>query len=338
VTLDLSASSVIDASSGVILLALGVVIAWLGRRTPLGLPLAGTAAFFGLDFITTNIWRQDDGQPYGFFLNLASLIALPSFAVALSWRLSRGFDRDLARWHKAILGLGVLVLAIFDLVGAPSVNADVAAFGYPPTHAWAELWLLIGIGRPIGLGIIVATAALASQQASRRGDDPRVFSVVALGFGSYLMWSSSPAVLVAYAAPGLMWASIALSTATAAASLSWLLAIRPPRGAWARNTALALLAVGLMGMIWSIAVGALSGALGGGNDYGGPGIIRTIGAIFLALAVFRHGLLGTRLPRIIEARGLSAATALVTLFVVAQVAQNFFAAQYGLLLGGVIAG
>jgi hypothetical protein len=68
------------------------------------------------------------------------------------------------------------------------------------------------------------------------------------------------------------------------------------------------------------------------------GVNRTIAAVVLALTIFRYDILSTPLPASTLRRGALASVALATLFVVAQVAQNFFAAQYGLLLGGVIAG
>jgi hypothetical protein len=74
------------------------------------------------------------------------------------------------------------------------------------------------------------------------------------------------------------------------------------------------------------------------NFFGAYGIIRTVGVACLAYGVLRHDLLGVPLPRLAAQRGVATTVALASLFIVAQVAQNFFAAQYGLLMGGVVAG
>jgi hypothetical protein len=67
-------------------------------------------------------------------------------------------------------------------------------------------------------------------------------------------------------------------------------------------------------------------------------VIRTLGALALAIAILRYDLLDVPLPRVALRSGPLAAATLALVFIVAQVAQNFFAAQYGLLLGGIIAG
>ena len=82
----------------------------------------------------------------------------------------------------------------------------------------------------------------------------------------------------------------------------------------------------------------LAQEVAGANDYGVFGILRTIGVIFLVVAVVKDNLLGIPLPRLVVKRGVLAGAALAILFIVAQVAQNVFSAQYGLLGGGVIAG
>jgi hypothetical protein len=75
------------------------------------------------------------------------------------------------------------------------------------------------------------------------------------------------------------------------------------------------------------------------NDaWGVFGMIRILAWTVLVYAILRADLLGVRLPRIAVSRGAVAAAALATLFIVAQVAQNFLSSEYGLLTGGIIAG
>lgn len=74
------------------------------------------------------------------------------------------------------------------------------------------------------------------------------------------------------------------------------------------------------------------------DAYGMLGVARLIGWTLLIYSILRQDLLGVPLPHIAMSRGVVAASSLAVLFIVAQVAQNFFAAQYGLLMGGVVAG
>lgn len=100
-----------------------------------------------------------------------------------------------------------------------------------------------------------------------------------------------------------------------------------------RNVALAIAAAALAGAAVTAAVGSDRT-----REFGVPGALQTVAWAVLAFAVLRRGLLGRDLPRIVVARGPLAAGALAALFVVAQVAQNFFSAEYGLLTGGIVAG
>lgn len=66
------------------------------------------------------------------------------------------------------------------------------------------------------------------------------------------------------------------------------------------------------------------------------GVVRTAAWAALVYGILRHDLLeiGIR-PRTVD-RGVLAAGALAALFVVAQIAQNFLSAKYGLLMGGIV--
>jgi hypothetical protein len=74
------------------------------------------------------------------------------------------------------------------------------------------------------------------------------------------------------------------------------------------------------------------------TDFGLFGFARFGGLVAFAYAVFRNDLARADLPHFAIHRGPIAIVFTAILFMVAQVAQNFFAAQYGLALGGVVAG
>jgi hypothetical protein len=122
-----------------------------------------------------------------------------------------------------------------------------------------------------------------------------------------------------------------------AAPLALLLVVAPRSGpgeaALGKRLFLVLAATTLVGL----ATGVVNLELGV-SDSPIYGITRAVGAVLLVLAVIRGDVLQVPLPRIAVRRGAIATGALALLFIVAQVAQNFFSAEYGLLMGGVLAG
>jgi hypothetical protein len=90
--------------------------------------------------------------------------------------------------------------------------------------------------------------------------------------------------------------------------------------------------------LFSILAGQAEVLVFGNSETGLVGIARIVSALLIGV-----GLLAGALDERVEAsvrfrRSTAAAGALALLFVVAQVAQNFFSAEYGLLSGGIIAG
>ncbi|MHB1260951.1 MAG: hypothetical protein ACYC2H_04465 [Thermoplasmatota archaeon] len=72
------------------------------------------------------------------------------------------------------------------------------------------------------------------------------------------------------------------------------------------------------------------------RDYGFGGIVSLLGLGAVGYAIFRLDLLGVPVPR--PRAGVLASIALATLFITAQVAQNFLSDELGLLTGGIVAG
>jgi hypothetical protein len=101
---------------------------------------------------------------------------------------------------------------------------------------------------------------------------------------------------------------------------------------------LALVVAGLGVASYAYLLVPVGDAVNPSDPYGVFGIVRIVGWLTLVYAIVRLDFLGVKLPHIAVSRGFVAAGALATLFIVAQVAQNFFSAEYGLLSGGIIAG
>jgi hypothetical protein len=128
--------------------------------------------------------------------------------------------------------------------------------------------------------------------------------------------------------PGITAISIVLlTTAPALVTIVALFRARTKQGRAAPVLGAFLIATGLTAL--------LVRSLGNG-DYDVRGPARIVAFGFLVAAGLRLGWLGDISPR---SRGAFVATiALPALLVVAQVAQNFLSAQYGLLMGGIVAG
>ncbi|MHB8606632.1 MAG: hypothetical protein ACYDCK_15420 [Thermoplasmatota archaeon] len=195
---------------------------------------------------------------------------------------------------------------------------------------------LLGLALAVGLYAAVALGPQAGEVAATRRA-----AVLALGLG---LWAAffGFGVIFLEATLGLSasWAQVEnlLIVAPFAGAIAlWMLALFGPAARTTRAVVLALLAAMLAGFLVT-PIASARGLPFASTDFGLAGVARAIGAVVLARSIFRDDLLGVPLPRIASARGTIAAASLASLFIVAQVAQNFFAAEYGLILGGVVAG
>jgi hypothetical protein len=104
--------------------------------------------------------------------------------------------------------------------------------------------------------------------------------------------------------------------------------VGPWKGWWPVSVLLAGLAVAVVEMLLVAGDAPSDGGFGG--------VVALIGVAGVAYAVFRLDLLGVPVPR--PRAGVLASIALATLFITAQVAQNFLSDELGLLTGGIVAG
>jgi len=103
----------------------------------------------------------------------------------------------------------------------------------------------------------------------------------------------------------------------------------------------------LAAIVWSLLSAATAhGLLSGPQDRcldaitaeGDRFIVRTLGALLVIFALTTGALDNGTRPAGTVRRSTLAAGALALLFIVAQIAQNFFSAEFGLVTGGVVAG
>lgn len=316
--LDLSAASLIRAGSGVVYVAVGLLTLAVARASPAGRALGVFAILWGLGFAIVNPLATDPALlPWGITIQGALFFcaagALLTFHAHAPWRAS------LARRHEVAAFTIAFALGVAHEIATSSpAYLDAAQTGGYDTPFAAQAALF---GRNT-LATTMGGVALAAAFATRRGEAARhatargLLVVGLLGYWAY----QYPALLFLPTEIALRgWALLVLLTAV---TIVWI-----GRSHWA---ALSLPALGLLGMI--------EASLGGDLFQGGVGIARIVCALLLAWAILRGDLLdvgqGARGPR----RGAMATGGLATLFIVAQVAQQFLSAQYGLLMGGIVAG
>lgn len=325
----LSLGDVVNAASGVLFLLTGaLIVALAGGRQEVRV-LGVTLAIWGL---STPVRYLSSASLSVLALDSALSVALLASALVVAWRYPTPAPRrDSIRLGAALAAcIGWFMIAVSPSLRGPQV---VAGWGKLPD-------LLVGVGAPpLATALSLATVAFLSAAFALRAltsppDAPRLARLT-LVFGLYGAYNAAriPVWLIQDfgQAGGVVWFHLSLYLLPVAL---WLVATRRQGHArLARNTALAVAAAALLGA-------ALTAALTSDAVYqlGVPGALRTVSWAILALAILRHGLLGRALPRLAVSRGPAAAAALAALLIVAQVAQEFFAAQYGLVMGGIVAG
>lgn len=322
-------STLVRGASGVLFVLLGSACLVLARRPSADRVLAwGLASFalgFGLAFVLVNVSALTDGR-HIVPLTRAAPAAWTLAAVGISivaWRAIRGSGRA-GPW---LVGVGLLY---FVAAAAPLVLEfpRYAATAQVPPEALAPAYasqLLLRFITGTALAAAYAYALAAARSSAMAG--PLLMS---LGLGIY------PAAVHGFVLNTSIFATAAIPQVVntpLVLGLSLLLLVLAERGMGrpAVGAAVVLCAVTLGGMV----EGALEPE--GLRRYA-LGLVRSVAVALLALAVFRHDVLRARLGLRAADRASRATLGLATLLVVAQVAQNYFSATYGLLLGGVIAG
>jgi hypothetical protein len=325
--LDLSLSAIVNASGSFLFLLAGIAIAVLARGSRRGLLLGGIAAFFGVAFVAENLLTFDGDDALKIWVYVATTLPASALAAILSAdlvaKLPRGTRLGLAGVALLVALDGVLSVAA-NAHAQPDVGRQWFAGGSFAIRA-SFLFLAVAIGARLRL----------APGESKLG---AAWALVALSFGTWAVFNYEAGwsfhATRSHEPVRLVWQ---LSYTAPLALLGVLLT--PGRGEvrarrWLLGGLLAAAGAGLVIGVFTIDPTIDPTA----KDWGANGIVRMIGVVLLLHAVLRDGVLEVPLPQLVVGRGAVAATALAVLFIVAQIAQNFLAAQYGLLMGGIVAG
>lgn len=304
--LDLAPDALIRAGSGVLFVLLSFFVLATSRWR-VGHLLLGTVFLgFGSYFLLANVARGAPWWPVAYF-------AAPGLAATFVFP-TRARGREAAATAGA-LALGVVLSAV--LVGFPFAG-DVA----PLTN-----------GNTISRAVaIMAFLAWTARATSATSEERVKHAALALALGPYAAWHAGNAI-VDVAIGETLPAYLLVTAGVAASALVWI-------ATEARHADRIGLRVGLLILALMVG-GAFKDVLyrtPGIDTTGTIGLARIAGWAIIVWAILRHDLLDIGLRGVAIRRGTIGAASLAALFVVAQVAQSFFSAQYGLIMGGVVAG
>jgi hypothetical protein len=329
-------SSVVNAAGGFLFLLAGVLSLLLAGRHRRGRSIGAFATAFGATYVFQNlILARGD---------LASVLLAVCFGATtliqawLVWELSRALPVT-AKRRVALVALAAGVLWAASLALAflrPDLISGMAS--RPTSTIFAGMMLQ---AQQLAMIPVIAAAGYGMRHApDADGEAALACFVLAIGpIGMFLILGpNSPGLGADYLVfgPARFWiglAFLAWSVLYIGAAATTRFRQAGARTGLARWTFAILMAAGLVGPIARLIM-----APSFTSDGGSYGIIRTVGVVFLALGVLRYDLLGARLRGLAAKGGLVATVALCVLFIVAQVLQNFLSTEYGLLLGGVLAG
>lgn len=320
----LDAGLVIRLGSGILYAALGSFVLWVGRgRWP--------AQLFGAHILLAAAYVIVFNLIRGESVLVATLGALPFALTGLLAALVLPTKPTRREWGP--IGAGVAIGALAVSVRLFDRPSDIFEYG-GETGATSVILTFLSLIVFIGVygGFLVASLRLA---ATPRVGRERLLQAAGLAIPTGL-WHMPGLTTIAAPDP---FAPVSLGVTllvAGTASLAWLVAATRGGGGLATAISWSFLAAPLAAYL-VLANDGISASTG--NDRVGlTGIFRILGFVAAAAAILKADLLKVGLPRLAERRGSLAAGALATLFVVAQVAQNYFSAEYGLLLGGVVAG
>ncbi|MBI4392388.1 MAG: hypothetical protein HY556_01135 [Euryarchaeota archaeon] len=320
-----TASAWINAGSGIVLLALGVMALVLGRGRPSSLFFGSYATLFGVSFFLRNLTSDDDSLDE---VLLVAARAILLIAGCMLIALVVTFPKRMAQQdHRKLIRPALLSVAF---VGAYLVIV------WPRLARPADQFSQVGLAVFYGL-LWCAILILAGRYSTAvaRGDDSA--------------WSQAAMLSVALLIfPGLVTGNVAVDAGNLtpwppmlAMSLivgsAWLSATRNaprPAARLARNVSLFAFALPLAGMLVTA-----SSPPGSVLDDGFNGVARILGAAVAAYAILRHQLLGLDLKVKWTIKQSTIAAAFIgVFFVVSETAQVVFAESLGTYIGIAAAG
>ncbi len=331
--LDFSTTALVNAGGALLFCLVGIGILAMARRRRLAVRLGAFASCFGLAYVIENLVDYEH-DPVSAALVLVPATAATALLVGLTIELVR--DVPPAR-QRALLGLAggltVAIAAAAAVFVVRQVEDPGLVVGVDGARQSLALFPLTWFVAPLLL-LPLAASGVAAKAANPSWSSGRLLVGLAVGlFGVYInmVSATSKSLDPGWQGDLLDAASLLLGVMVAATAI-FVLRGGPRASPAARWAFAAVVTFGLLGCLQQALVDTEW------DEFGAYGVIRTVGAVLLVVAVVKHDVLGVPLPKLVVRRSVVASGALAVVFIVAQVMQNFYSAEYGLLTGGVIAG
>lgn len=312
---------------------------WKGGKPHRALGMA--LGLWALALIINNLFGFANGGPWP-----SAYSRLWSAGLYVAYTIAVGFT--IARWARQdksamLLPLSfsaaafVLMLATGALAANLHTPTTIAlqATGVPSWGVQASSFANAAAVSSVALVALYSSVRLARAPAREKG---RRLVPMAVAIGLFFVYQLSSVAVYPLANPLADVLGVVLAAFVILAMAGALL-VAASRGAGRSCVvgAMALLAAAMLGLAIPSLAHIPSDQLAT-DPTGMKGVLRTIGWLVFVYAILRHDILGLGLRSRTVNRGAIAAAALASLFIVAQVAQNFLSSEYGLLTGGVIAG
>lgn len=317
-------------ASASLFILLGLAIGIVARRSLRGVALGIMLGFYGFQILVNNLARS---QHWEYFIERGvQNLFTGVLAVGVAFLLPRSISPRPAK--AACYAIVVSVTARIAGLGAKDSIGFDRLLGYD--NAPANLLPFLHIVGPI-VGIAAGVIALAASAAvvfdpPKTQNGWRNAASLALVLGIWSVFQNATLTQEPFTTASFFGELVLVIGLL----LPWLVAsVRTGNGLAARMV-LVWPALGCLAYLYLLAPGNNSAAYF--DPWGFLGVARLVGWGILVYAIVKWDLLGVPLPHFVVRRGAVAGTALATLFIVAQLAQNFFSAEYGLLTGGIVAG
>ncbi len=327
-TLDVTLPILVRSAGPALFMLTGIALGALSRGRADRVALGLFFACFGAWLVASNLGIAGGGSP--FFVAALVLVVAATCAGILSLMLLPRTHRPGAATLAALGALMIALSAIFfhflsDLLPRSAFAQMIPAesFGLFATYVNLAVPML---GLLLTLPIAWALVALRAP-----GKDIEAWAGLATGILVFMGFTTGTDILSGLNIVLIIHPETSFVMILAGAAF-WLLVAARRNSIVARNVALAGLVATLAGMAWHAATGIDSVY----DPVGAVGLARLVGWAIIVVTLARAGWLDSGfLPR---HRAGVAATSLATLFVIAQVAENYLGAKYGLVLGSVVAG
>jgi hypothetical protein len=323
-----TAGAWLNTGSGIVLAALGLWVLRIRPRRRVNLALAAFVVLYGLGWVLINLYGPD-GDPLDSPFNRAGYVVMLPACVALAALLA-WFPRPLAAPER-----GIALIPVAAWVGYAALVLPGRPTGSLEVHVGFHVLMPTLLA-----GVLLLALRFATAQGERASRERGQVALLAAGLLPWAVLYTAEFVPVILASGEGAGRTTSLRLVLIGATiLAWLWGLARTKG---HDRRLAGFVVGLLlgFLVLGLGAGALLGPVAVDQDWGLPGLSRTIGVLAMVYAILRFQLLGLDVKVKWTIKQSTVAAAFIgVFFVVSESASNFFASSgLGPYLGIAAAG